>query len=196
MTEAYNGYNSSTEEVHQTLRLTTMLLNGTNYPSWARSVTLSLQGKGKIDHITDNSAKTDPNWTTNDINVMNWLLNLMEPQISRLFMYLESAKEIWEETKEMFGQEKNLAYIFHLKQELAKINQGPKTVTEYYGDLKVKWDEIGLYSHTTDLKALEQDHIFQFLSRLDPSYEPIRAQILLSKELPKLRAVVAMVQRE
>jgi gag-polypeptide of LTR copia-type len=196
MTEACSGYNSSTGEVHQTLRLTTMLLNGTNYPSWARFVTLSLQGKGKLDHITDDSVKTDPNWKTNDINVMNCLLNSMEPLISRLFMYLESAKEIWEETKEMFGQEQNLAYIFHLKQELAKINQGTKTVTEYYGDLKVKWDEIGLYSHTTDLKALEQDKIFQFLSGLDPSYEPIRAQILLSKELPKLRAVVAMVQRE
>jgi Retrotransposon gag protein/gag-polypeptide of LTR copia-type len=113
-----------------------MLLNGTNYPSWARSVTLSLQGKGKLDHITDNNAKTDPNWKTNDINVMNWLLNSMEPQISRLFMYLESAKEIWEETKEMFGQEQNPTYIFHLKQELAKINQGTKTVTEYYDDLK------------------------------------------------------------
>jgi hypothetical protein len=96
----------------------------------------------------------------------------------------------------MFGQEQNLAYIFHLKQELAKINQGTKTVTEYYGDLEVKWDEIGLYSHTTHLKALEQDKKFQFLSGLDPSYEPICAQILLSKELPKLRAVVAMVQRE
>jgi hypothetical protein len=61
------------------------------------------------------SAKTYPNWETNDINVMNWLLNSMEPQISRLFMYLESAKEIREETKEMFGQEQNLAYIFHFK---------------------------------------------------------------------------------
>jgi hypothetical protein len=61
------------------------------------------------------SAKTDPNWEINDINVMNWLLNSMEPKISRLFVYLESAKEIREETKEMFGQEQNLAYIFYLK---------------------------------------------------------------------------------
>jgi hypothetical protein len=48
----------------------------------------------------------------------------------------------------------------------------------------------------TDLKYLEHEKIFQFLSGLDSSYELVRAQILLSKELPKLRAVVAMVQWE
>jgi hypothetical protein len=62
--------------------------------------------------------------------------------------------------------------------------------------LKTKWDELALYTQTTDLKTLEQEHIFQFLSGLDPSYEPVRSQILLSKELSKSRAVVAMVQRE
>jgi hypothetical protein len=55
---------------------------------------------------------------------------------------------------------------------------------------------MNLLTTTTDLKAFEQDKVFQFLSGLDPSYKPIRAQILLSKELPKLQAVVAIIQRE
>jgi gag-polypeptide of LTR copia-type len=135
-------------------------------------------------------------WHQDDITVINWLLNSMEPQVSRLFMYCDTAKELWNETKEMFGQDQNFAYIFHLKQEIAKIQQGSKTVTEYYGDLKTKWDELALYTQTTDLKTLEQEHIFQFLSGLDPNYDSVRSQILLSKELPKSRAVVAMVQRE
>jgi uncharacterized membrane protein (DUF373 family) len=57
-------------------------------------------------------------------------------------MYLESAKEIWEETKEMFGQEQNLAYIFHLKQELVQIKQDIKTITEYYGDVKIEENKM------------------------------------------------------
>jgi Retrotransposon gag protein len=141
----------------------------------------------------------DPKWDQDNVNVMKRLLNSMEPQISRLFMYYESAREIWDETKEMFGQEQNFvcfAYIFHIKQEISQIKQGTKIVTEYYGDLKVKWDELALYTTTTDLRALEQEKVFQFFSGLDPSYEPVRSQIFLSKELSKLRAVVATVQRE
>jgi Retrotransposon gag protein len=60
-------------------------------------------------------------------------------------MYCESIKEIWDETKEIFGQEHNFAYIFHLKQELSQIRQGTKTMTEYYGGLKVKCDELAFY---------------------------------------------------
>jgi Retrotransposon gag protein len=96
----------------------------------------------------------------------------------------------------MFGQDQNFAYIFHLKQEISQIRQGKKIVIEYYNDLKTKWDELALYTQTTDLKYLEHEKIFQFLSGLDSRYELVRAQILLSKELPKLRAVVTMVQRE
>jgi Retrotransposon gag protein len=88
---------------------------------------------------------TDQNWEQNDINIMNGLLNSMEPQISRLFMYYDITQEIWNETKEMFGQEHNFANIFQLKQEISQIRQGSKTVTEYYGDMKTKWDELALY---------------------------------------------------
>jgi gag-polypeptide of LTR copia-type len=154
-------YSHSTGAAHQPLRLTTMLLNDNNYPSWTRSVSLSLQGKCMLSYITGTikktvseeseivpakiiSTKTVPkdqlepktksapatkiittptvsNWDQHNINVMNWLLNSMEPQISQLFMYCESAKEIWDETKEMFSQEHNFAYIFHLKQEILQI---------------------------------------------------------------------------
>jgi hypothetical protein len=69
----------------------------------------------------------------------------------------------------------NYAYIFHLKHDITQNKQGAKTVTEYYGDLKVKWDELKPYTTTTELKALEQDKIFQFLSGVGPSYKPDRA---------------------
>jgi glyoxylate carboligase len=31
-------------------------------------------------------------------------------------MYCNTSKELWDEMKEMFGQDQNFAYIFHLKQ--------------------------------------------------------------------------------
>jgi hypothetical protein len=46
---------------------------------------------------------------------MNGLMDSMEPQISRLFMYYDTTQEIWNETEDMFGQEHNFTYIFQLK---------------------------------------------------------------------------------
>jgi gag-polypeptide of LTR copia-type len=166
--EANSKHNPSIGEAHHTLQLTTTLLNGSNYTSWAISASLSLQSRGKLNHITGQittkpaqlSSTIEPvpegetpttktvvpvpntstdtsyqHWHQDDITVINWLLNSMEPQVSRLFMYYDIAKELWNEIKEMFGQYQNFAYIFHLKQEIIKIQQGSKTVTEYYGDL-------------------------------------------------------------
>jgi gag-polypeptide of LTR copia-type len=199
MAEVFGGHHSHTGEIQQTPRLTTTLLNGTNYPSWVRSVYLFLHSKGKLSHITGkteipieqktSTEQTNLEWQQNDTSVMTWLLNSMEPQVSRLFMFMNSAKEIWDETKEMYGQDQNFSYILHLK-------QGTKTVTEYFSDLKEKWNELTLYTQTTDLKALQQDQIFKFLSDLHPIYESARAQILLSKELPTLKSVVAMILGE
>jgi hypothetical protein len=44
-------------------------------------------------------------------------------------------------------------------------------------------------------KRAEQDKIFQFLASLDPSYETLRSQILLSEDLPTFDKVANMVQR-
>jgi gag-polypeptide of LTR copia-type len=152
--EASSVHNPSIGEAHHTLRLTTTLLNGSNYTSWARSASLSLQSRGKLSHIMDQITtkpaqifdtaelvpdsenpiektivpelknSTDPTYQhrhQNDITVINWLLNSMEPQVSCLFMYCDTAKELWDETKEMFDQDQNFTCIFHLKQEIVKI---------------------------------------------------------------------------
>jgi gag-polypeptide of LTR copia-type len=50
--EASSRHNLSIGEAHNTLRLTTTLLNGSNYTSWAKSASLSLQSRGKLIHIT------------------------------------------------------------------------------------------------------------------------------------------------
>ena len=90
MTEVFGGHHSHTGEMQQTPRLTNTLLNGTNYPSWARSVYLFLHSKGKLSHITGKTEKaieqttntepetgkktsteqTDLEWQQNDTTVM------------------------------------------------------------------------------------------------------------------------------
>jgi gag-polypeptide of LTR copia-type len=40
-----------TMDINTSLRLTSMLLNGKNYQSWAKAARISLRGKGKIRYI-------------------------------------------------------------------------------------------------------------------------------------------------
>jgi hypothetical protein len=69
------------------------------------------------------------------------------------------------------------------------------------GHVRAKYEELKLYRpNTTDLKVLqerdEMDRIYTFLAALEPSYEPIRAQILLSTEKLSFEAVTTQVRQE
>ncbi|XP_026445334.1 uncharacterized protein LOC113345900 [Papaver somniferum] len=115
----------------------------------------------------------------------------MEPHISEIFSFSESAKDLWKSVASLYGLRNNAARVFELKREIAEAEQGTKSFTEHFGYLKKKWDELDTYRpHTTDAKSLlkrvEEDKIFDVLSSLKPEYESLRSIILMSAELPNL----------
>ena len=100
----------------------------------------------------------------------------MESQISEIFMNKNTAKEIWDAVKKMFGQQQNYAHIYQLKQDIATTKQGSRSITELVGHLTKNWDELaGYLPPTTDTEIIQQraqqERIYQLLASLDPSYE-------------------------
>jgi hypothetical protein len=85
------------------LVLATPLLNGTNYQSWSRSVTVSLHSKHKLHFI--NGALPRPHdedrdsiaWDRCNTMVMSWLINSVEPEICQAVLWIDTASEIWKE---------------------------------------------------------------------------------------------------
>ncbi|KAJ1686696.1 hypothetical protein LUZ63_018086 [Rhynchospora breviuscula] len=195
-------------DTNTALKLTSVPLNGHNYLSWAKAVHISLGGKGKLGHINGKlppPPETSPNfeqWQSDDLLVIKWLLNSMDPEIENIFLLsADTALDLWQTVHNMYGQENNHARIYELKLEIAQIKKDNKSNTEYLGLLKTKWQELAFYlPPTTDLKIIqartEQDCIYQYLSGFDSSYEQIRSQILNSAELPSLATVAATIQRE
>ena len=192
---------------NSSIRLTTTLLNGSNYLAWSRAIIIALEGKGKegyIDGSIQSPEKKDPNypnWKMNDRQILSGLLNSMQPEISNLFFLSDSSLNLWNSVREMFGQQNNYSHVFKLKQEITQIRQGEKSVTEILGAIKGKFDELNLYMPpTTDLHTIqlrnEQEKTFAFLAALNPSYEAVRSQILLAPTLPPFASVAAQVQRE
>ncbi|XP_078169212.1 uncharacterized protein LOC144563603 [Carex rostrata] len=196
-------------------KLTGVMLDGRNYHVWARQVIFSLSGREKSEHIDpENKAPKQSNpptepekralarWKVSDHTVITWLLATMEPKVSELLSFKDTALEIWQRAEQLYGHRKNYSHIYQIQRDYqqAKQQQGQPTM-ELYGYLQKKKDELRVYRPpTTDLAEIqrreEQDDIFQFLASLDSTYEAVRSQILLLAELPTSDEVAAMVDRE
>jgi Reverse transcriptase (RNA-dependent DNA polymerase)/Integrase core domain/gag-polypeptide of LTR copia-type/GAG-pre-integrase domain len=198
-------------------KLTSYILTGSNnYVPWARSVEIGLGGKGKLHFINGSKEKPKPkdpvnpttdekttieNWETSDQLIMSWLLSTMDTKISSALMYCKTAREIWTKAKTRYGQGKNFAHIFALKQELSNIKQGNLTNSDLVTELLIKWEELQMYLPETENpeeihKRNEHELIYTYLGALDSSFEPIRAQILSSAEMPTFDDVVLRVEQE
>ena len=125
----------------------------------------------------------------------------MEPQVSDLLSYKNTALEIWERAEQLYGHRKNYSHIYQIKNEIHLAKQQGQPTMSYYGYIQKKKDELRVYRPpTTDLAEIEkrekQDDVFEFLAGLDSTYEAVRSQILLLAELPSPDEVASMIQRE
>ena len=73
--------------------------------------------------------------------VVSWLLNSMMPELSEAFLYVNSARALWNELAERFG-ESNGPLLYQLEKEITDLHQGSDSVAVYYAKLKRLWDEI------------------------------------------------------
>ncbi|KAF3792380.1 hypothetical protein EJ110_NYTH10427 [Nymphaea thermarum] len=132
---------------------------------------------------------------------MAWLMNSMEPHISSLFLYKETAKEVWDTLKEMYNEQNNLARVYQLQLDIANLTKDGKQTSLYLNKLRSLYDELAQYRPaTTDAdvfqKRFEEDKIFKVLASLGPNYENLRSQILMTTPLPSYNQVCQAIQRE
>ena len=77
--------------------------NGENYVGWTNSVRIALEAKLKLEFVDGSCAKPDATstdlqrWIRCDYMVRCWLLNFIVPEITECHVYVQSAKELWDE---------------------------------------------------------------------------------------------------
>ncbi|CAN6459804.1 unnamed protein product [Victoria cruziana] len=195
------------KEPNTALKITTVPLNGTNYLVWSKSASLYLCGRGKAGYVNgkvcrpEESEEAYADWELNDRMVMSWLLNSMEPMIAEGFLFLDSAKEIWEAAAEIYGEKENLARIYQLQQEISKTVKGDRLFHVYLTQLKAMWDELQQYRPISSeleivKKRLEEDRIFKVLAGLRSEFESVISSVLMMQLMPSFNTVCAMIQRE
>ncbi|KAG5531449.1 hypothetical protein RHGRI_026161 [Rhododendron griersonianum] len=103
----------------------------------------------------------------------------------------------------MYAHSHNEARIFELLQEISRASQKSLglSVSEFFGYLQVRWDELAQYDPVSDfgattdvaVKRMDRLHTYFFLMGLKPDFENLRGQILNTSPLPSLLDTFAIV---
>lgn len=118
------------------LSITSHKLNGKNFLQWAQSVKIVICARGKLGYLTGDLSSpksTDTSyqqWVVENSLVLSWLINSMEPQISRRYLWFKTAKYVWDATRRMYSDLGNSSQIFEIRSKLKEMKQGSKTVTQ------------------------------------------------------------------
>jgi hypothetical protein len=188
---------------HPGLILVSKPLNGDNYSTWKRAMTLALNSKNKLGFVNNSikapSEKTDPEgyatWSRCNDMVHSWIVNALSPEISNSVIYYSTAHEVWEDLGERFSQS-NAPRIFEIQRDIAYLKQEQLFVSSYYTRLKGLWDELASYDNAIHGAQQDQQKLMQFLMGLNDSYSAIRGQILLMNPLPSIRQAYSSVSQE
>ncbi|WZZ88611.1 hypothetical protein YC2023_117190 [Brassica napus] len=189
---------------------------GSNYLVWSRMVKTAVGSKGLWKHITSGEAPKlitqggdkesvseaeAEKWQQEDLMVMSVLHASLEPSILDAYSYCETAKELWETLKKVYGNTSNLSRVFEVKKALNGLAQEDMEFTKHLGRFRTLWSELEmLRPSTTDPELLnerrEQDKVFGLLLTLNPSYNGLIKHVLRAEKLPDLEDACAQIQKE
>ncbi|KAK3012177.1 hypothetical protein RJ639_010476 [Escallonia herrerae] len=197
--------------------ITQVQLKGENNDEWARSIWTALRARKKFGFIArtikrpdENSSDLEDWWTINSL-LVSWIRKTIEPTLRSTISHMEVAHDLWTYIKEQFFVV-NGPRIQQLKTELADCKQKSLTIVNYYGKLKMIWDELANFEQiptckcgkcTCDLESVlekkrEEEKVHQFLMCLDETiYGTVRSNLIAQDPLPNLNRVYStLIQDE
>jgi len=196
--------------------ITQVQLRGENYEEWARAMQTSLHARRKwrfvegiVERPKEGTTKLEDWWTVQSM-LISWILNTIEPRLRSTISYAENAKELWSDIQERFSIA-NGPRIHQFKSELVGCKQGGMTIVEYYGKLKVLWDELDNYekvlvctcaNYTCNLSTKletqkKKEKVHKFLMGLDDAtYGRVCSSLLTCDPLSSLNRVYSIIIQE
>ncbi|KAJ7950679.1 Retrovirus-related Pol polyprotein from transposon TNT 1-94 [Quillaja saponaria] len=211
-----NGSSGSRSRVgisndNPSLQISPVKFDSNNFLAWSRSCLLFIQARGLYGYVIGSKSKPadgDPllePWISENSLVMSWLINSMQPQISRGYLLLDSADKMWTALCQTYSQVGNDIQVFELRKKLHETKQGELTIAQYFAELSGLWQELDYYQeyqpvHPADAasykKVVDKERVYDFLAGLNLEYDQIRVQVLGRDPFPNLRQTYAYVHQE
>ena len=198
--------------------VTQPLIGGENYATWAHAVRKALLSKNKLGFINGTLTLSSPlvstpsnvqAWIRCDNMVGTWLTNSISPKLQASLIYEDTVLEIWNDLKNRFAQT-NGPRVFNFQKDIAKLHQGEMSVTDFFTQLKVFWDQLqnlspfpsctcgkwicNINKRLTNLQVKRS--IMKFLMGLNDSFSHVRSQVLLMDPIPSLSKVYSLLIQE
>ncbi|KAI5388470.1 hypothetical protein KIW84_074238 [Lathyrus oleraceus] len=116
-------------------------IGGNDQDGSSYSLKLVLDSKGKLGFLTRAEAELEiedsryKQWKSENSLIIVWLVSSIETGIGKPYMFLPSAKDVWEAIKETYSDIQNSSQIFGLKSKSWHAKQGDMSVTSYYNKM-------------------------------------------------------------
>ena len=201
-----------------TVLVTQPLTSSENYSAQAQAVRKALLTKNKLGFIDGTLTLSSPlvstllavqAWIRCDNMVGTQLTNSISPKLQASIIYEDIALEIQNDLRDRLAQ-KNGPRIYNLKKEIVEFHQGEVSITNFFTQLKVLWDQLHNYipfpsctcgkctcnvnKRLNDLQARES--VMKFLMGLNESFSQVRTYILLMESLPSINKVYSLMIQE
>ncbi|XP_070022949.1 uncharacterized protein [Nicotiana sylvestris] len=193
------------------MNLVSSVFDGKSYGGWRRAVVIALSAKIKLGFIDgtlvvpSSDSGLQKAWARCNDMVLSWLLNSLSKEIAESVLYSQSAKDLWGDLEDRFGQT-NGAKLFQQQKELSAVIQGNTSVSTYFTKMKSLWDELDALNtfsacvceydcgaKSKSLKAHQDERLLQFLMGLNECFIGVRSNILLSSTLPSIGQAYSLV---
>ncbi|XP_057430091.1 uncharacterized protein LOC130723151 [Lotus japonicus] len=181
---------------------------GKNYGAWEFQFQMFVKGKGLWDdHVAQSTAPAEKTalaaWQTKDAQVITWILASVEPHMINNLRAFSTAKDMWDYLKRIYNQD-NVAKRFQLELDIANYRQGNLSIQDYYSGFLTLWADHSAILHadvskdslTAVQKVYQISQRDQFLMKLRPEFEAVRAALLNRNPAPSLDVCLAELLRE
>ncbi|XP_019153543.1 PREDICTED: uncharacterized protein LOC109150021 [Ipomoea nil] len=191
------------------------LVGSVNYGSWSISMQVALEVKNKWS-LVDGSIETPDRdrihygaWKRCNLMIKAWILKAIHPSIAQSVMYMETAKDVWNDMRKLFSQ-RDPHRISILQNEIYGLKQGNLSVNEYYTKSKSLWEEMNELRPLPICKCnphcscnlidevrkdREVDQIIRFLQGLIEDYNSLKSNVLVLDPLPEMHKIFVMAEK-
>ncbi|KAL5772429.1 hypothetical protein ACOSQ2_012353 [Xanthoceras sorbifolium] len=115
-----------------TLQITPEKLYGKNFLEWSQSVQIFFKSRGIMEHLrgtVKEPEESDPSYNSWEARNSQILINSIILGISKSFLFLSNAKEIWDSVTRTYSKKGKATRIFELKRKIHNTKQGDSSVT-------------------------------------------------------------------
>ncbi|KAL2921621.1 Retrovirus-related Pol polyprotein from transposon RE1 [Bienertia sinuspersici] len=148
------------------------LTRSNSYRTWSRTMELALASKRKLGFVSGAVEKPEKDkvkreaWDMCNSMVLSWIINNVSETIKKSLMKSNSARQMWNQLKQRYTMSSS-ARRYHLSRQVYDTKKQGKSITEYFTEMTVIWDELESMEKTKNINQEEEEEVKEVQEEVD-----------------------------